>query len=165
MSTLMLHAITGYCTCIILFKWALILVRCLFKGSTYPFTIIGRKSGQTEKWRKHRSSYFLTNKWKKNIIHLNPAMLNSVISNRIGFPLDLPLFYQSFTMDYLELGYLEHPAISNCFSLPLVHINPGYLELYYSPNPTLVNISQEVQSTGTSWQDVWKLRNVLACSR
>ena len=25
------------------------------------------------------------------------------ISNRIGFPLDLPLFYQSFTMDYLEL--------------------------------------------------------------
>ena len=51
------------------------------------------------------------------------------ISNRIGFPLDLPLFFQSFTMGYLELGYLEHPAISNCFSLRLAQINPGYLEL------------------------------------
>ena len=30
---------------------------------------------------------------------------------------------------YLELGYLEHPAISNCFLLPLARINPGYLEL------------------------------------
>ena len=40
------------------------------------------------------------------------------ISNRIGFPLDLPLFFESFTMGYLELSYLEHPAISNCFSLP-----------------------------------------------
>ena len=29
---------------------------------------------------------------------------------------------------YLELGYLEHPAI--CFSLPLAQISPGYLELY-----------------------------------
>ena len=51
------------------------------------------------------------------------------ISNRLGFPLDLPLFIQSFTMGYLELGYLEHPAISNCFSLPLAQINPGNLEL------------------------------------
>ena len=33
-----------------------------------------------------------------------------IISNSIGFPLYLPLFYQSFTMGYLELGYLEHPA-------------------------------------------------------
>ena len=28
---------------------------------------------------------------------------------------------------------LEHPAISNCFSLPLAQINPGHLELYYVP--------------------------------
>ena len=52
------------------------------------------------------------------------------ISNRIGFPLDLPLFFQSFTMGYLKLDtsntslsrtvsrYLKHPAISNCFSFP-----------------------------------------------
>ena len=39
-------------------------------------------------------------------------------------------------MSYLELGYLEHPAISNCSSLPLAQINLGYLELYYGPkNP------------------------------
>ena len=53
------------------------------------------------------------------------------ISNRLGFPLDLPFFFQSFSMGYLELGYLEHPAISNCFSHALAQINPGYLELYY----------------------------------
>ena len=52
------------------------------------------------------------------------------ISNRIGFPLVLPLFYQSFATGYLELGYLKHPAISNCFSLPLAQFNPGYFELY-----------------------------------
>ena len=32
-------------------------------------------------------------------------------------------------MGYLELGYLEHPAILNYFSLPLAQINPNYLEL------------------------------------
>ena len=52
------------------------------------------------------------------------------IPNRIGFPLDLPLFFQSFTMGYLELGYLELPAISNCFSLPSTQIN---FELYFVP--------------------------------
>ena len=49
-------------------------------------------------------------------------------------------------MGYLELGYLEHPAISNCFSHALAQINPGYLELYVHSEETLVKISQEVQS-------------------
>ena len=57
--------------------------------------------------------------------------------------MDLPLVFQSFTVGYLELGYLEHPAISNCFSLPLAQINPGYLE---RSEETFVKISQEVQS-------------------
>ena len=57
----------------------------------------------------------------------------SAISDRIGFPLDLPLFFQSLTMGYLELGYLEHPAISNCFSLPLAQISPSHFKLYYIP--------------------------------
>ena len=42
------------------------------------------------------------------------------ISNRLGFPLDLPLF--SPVINYagcLELGDLEHLAITNSFSLPL----------------------------------------------
>ena len=30
---------------------------------------------------------------------------------------------------YLELGYLELPAISNYFLFSLAQINPGYLEL------------------------------------
>ena len=76
------------------------------------------------------------------------------VMNRIGFPLDLPLFFQSFTMCYLELGYLEHPAISNCFSLPLVQINPGYLELYYVPKKHW-STSVRKCSQGT-WRDVLK---------
>ena len=42
-------------------------------------------------------------------------------SSRIGFPLDLPLFYQSFSTGY------GLPIISNCFPLPLAPINPGFL--------------------------------------
>ena len=34
---------------------------------------------------------------------------------------------------YVKLGYLELPAISNCFSLPFAQIHPGYLEFYYVP--------------------------------
>ena len=34
------------------------------------------------------------------------------------------------------MGYLEHPTISNCFSLPLAQINPGYLELITSRRNT-----------------------------
>ena len=58
-------------------------------------------------------------------------------------------------MGYLEIGYLEHPTISNSFSLPLAQINPGYLE------ETLVKISQEVQSRHLvtkcteSWEMYW----------
>ena len=42
------------------------------------------------------------------------------ISNRIGFPSDLPL-------GYLELGHLEHPPISNYFSIPLRVRDSGVL--------------------------------------
>ena len=77
------------------------------------------------------------------------------LSNRIGFPLDLPLFFQSFTMGYLELGYLEHPAISNCFSLSLVQIDPGYFELYYVSKKHW-QTSVRKCSQGTSWQNVLK---------
>ena len=95
-------------------------------------------------------------------IQLNPAVSNSVISNsllsrtELGFPLDLP-FLQSFTMGYLELGYLEHPAISNCFSLPLAQINPSYLELYYVPKKHWSTLVRKC-SQSTSWQDVLKAR-------
>ena len=56
---------------------------------------------------------------------------------------------------YVVLSYLEHPTISNCFSLPLAQINPGYLELYYIPKK---HWSKSVSkcSQGTSWQDVLK---------
>ena len=70
-------------------------------------------------------------------LQLNPAISNSVISNsplfkRNRIPLGFArLFFQSFTMGYLKLGYLEHPAILNSFLLPLAEINPCYLELYY----------------------------------
>ena len=56
-------------------------------------------------------------------------------------------------MGYLELGYLEHPAVSNYFSLPLAQINPGYLE----------KLSQEVQSRHLltrcteSWEMHWRV--------
>ena len=98
------------------------------------------------------------------VIQLNPAISNSVISNRIGFPLDLPLFFQSFTMAYLELGYLEHSAISNCFFLPLAQINPGYLKLCYVPKKNWsTSVSQIVQSRHLltrcteSWKMYWRV--------
>ena len=82
------------------------------------------------------------------------SMSNLVILNRIGFPLNLPLFFQSFTMGYFELGYLKQPAISNCFSLPLAHIKPSYLKLYC----VLKNTGQR---QGTSWQDVMKVEKCI----
>ena len=101
-----------------------------------------------------------------NIIFTNPTTVEPryvelgylelpAISNRIGFPLDLPLFFQSFTLGYLELGYLEHPAISNCFSLSWAQIDPGYQELYYVPKKVW-STSVRKCSQGTSWQDVLK---------
>ena len=36
-----------------------------------------------------------------------------VISKSSRIPLDLPLFFKSFTIGYFELGYFELPAISN----------------------------------------------------
>ena len=58
-------------------------------------------------------------------------------------------------MGYLELGYLEHPTILNCFSHPLAQINPGFLELYYILKK---HWSKSVRkcSQGTLWQDVLK---------
>ena len=82
-------------------------------------------------------------------------MSNPVISNRIGFPLDLPFFFQSFTMGYLKLGYLEHPAISTRFSLSLAQIDPGYRQTLLRSEEILVNIILEVRQS-TSWQDVLK---------
>ena len=72
------------------------------------------------------------------------------ISNRILFPLDLPLLFHSFTM-----GYLEHLAISNCFSLPLAQINPCYQELYYVPKKVWSKSVRKCRP-GISWQDVLK---------
>ena len=56
---------------------------------------------------------------------------------------------------YVELGYLEHPAISNCSWLSLAQINPGYLELYYVPKKRWSTLVRKC-SQGTSWQDVQK---------
>ena len=97
-----------------------------------------------------------------NELQLNPAMSNSVISNRVGFPLNLPLFFQSFTMGYLELGYFEHPAISNCFSLPLAQVNHGYLELYYVRkkhcSTSVKKCSQGKMTRCTeSWETYWRV--------
>ena len=58
-------------------------------------------------------------------------------------------------MGYLELSYLEHPAISNCFSLPLAQINPVCLELYYGPKKHW-STSIRKCSQSTSWEDVQK---------
>ena len=58
-------------------------------------------------------------------------------------------------MDYLELGCLEHPTISNCSSISLAQINRGYLELYYIPKKHWsTSVRKCIQ--GTSWQDVLK---------
>ena len=68
-------------------------------------------------------------------------------------------------MGYLELGYLEHPAISSCFSRPLAQINPGYLQLYYVSNR---NTGQHQSGSAVRKCSLdkmyWKLRNVLTCS-
>ena len=56
---------------------------------------------------------------------------------------------------YAKLGYLEHPTISNCFSLPLAQINPCYLKLYYVPKKHWSKSVREC-SQGTSWQYVLK---------
>ena len=67
------------------------------------------------------------------------------------------LNHYSITVEpcYVELGYLELPAISNCFSLPLAQIDPGYLELYYVPKKHW-STSVRKCSQGISWQDVLK---------
>ena len=91
------------------------------------------------------------------------SMSNLVILNRIGFPLNLPLFFQSFTMGYFELGYLKQPAISNCFSLPLAHIKPSYLKLCY----VLKNTGQRRSGSAVKAPPdkmLWKLRNVFMFS-
>ena len=46
-------------------------------------------------------------------------------------PSTAPLFFSVIHYGLFRTRYLEHPAISNCFSLPLAQINRGYLELYY----------------------------------
>ena len=58
-------------------------------------------------------------------------------------------------MGYLELGHLEHPAISNCFSLPLAQINPGYIELYCVPKKHWSTSVRKCRQ-GTSRQDALK---------
>ena len=67
----------------------------------------------------------------------------------------MPLFSQSFTMGYLDLSYLKHPALLNCFSLPLAQINPGYPKLNYSPEKHWLTSTRKC-SQGTSWQEVPK---------
>ena len=77
----------------------------------------------------------------------------SLEQNRIS--LGFTLVFQPFTMGYLELGYLEHPAIWKCFSLPLAQTNPGYLKLHYDQRKHW-STSVRKCSQGTSWQDVLK---------
>ena len=80
-------------------------------------------------------------------------MLNSVISNSLLSQTEYDFLWISLVfffpdIYYLELGYLEHPAISNCFSLPLAQFNLGYLELYYA--------LKKHWSTGSTVEDVLK---------
>ena len=86
------------------------------------------------------------------------------ILNRIEFPLVMPLLFQSLTMGYLELGYLEHPTISNCSLLPLTQISPSYLELYYGLKTHSKHQSGSAVKAPPD-KIYWKLTNVLTCSR
>ena len=60
--------------------------------------------------------------------NLLPGELN--VYSRLLPPFFFPVIHYGLFRTRL---YLEHPAISNCFSLPLAQINRGYLELYYVP--------------------------------
>ena len=64
---------------------------------------------------------------------------------------------------YVELGYLEQPTISNCFS-PWLKSTPAISNFTtFQKEKTLVNISQEVQSRHLltrcteSWQMYWRV--------
>ena len=92
-------------------------------------------------------------------VQLNLAISNSVISNsleqnRIGFLLDLPLFFLQSVTYYLELGYFEHPSFSN---------QPQLSWNLLRSEGTLVKISQEVQSRhlltrrAESWEMYWRV--------
>ena len=83
-----------------------------------------------------RNSHTLVELDLSNCFSNEGAVKLPVISNRIGFPLELPLFYQSFT--------IEHPIISNCFLFPLPQINPCYLILCYDLKKQWSTFGQEV---------------------
>ena len=51
------------------------------------------------------------------------------ISKKDRIPLDLPLCFQSFTINYFELGYFEFPAISNSSLFPYTLNQPCYFKL------------------------------------
>ena len=85
------------------------------------------------------------------------------ISNRIGFPLDLPLFFQSFTMGYLELGYLEHPAISNCSSSLKLKSTPAISNFStfrrnISIREHLAGSEVQLRHLVTRWEMYWRVR-------
>ena len=74
------------------------------------------------------------------------------ISNRIGFPLDLPLFF--FSVIYCELSRTRLsriPCYLELFLPPLISNQPRYLELYYVPKKHW-STSVRKCSQGTSWQ-------------
>ena len=54
------------------------------------------------------------------------------ILKRIGFFLDVPLFFQSFAMGYLELGHLEHSpfSVSRSPSLKSNLANPNFITFW-----------------------------------
>ena len=89
-------------------------------------------------------------------IQLNPAMSNSFISNSIGFPLGLPLFFFSRTR------LSRTPCYLDLFLSALSSNKPRLSRTLLRSEETLVNISQEVQSRHLtrcteSWEMYWRV--------
>ena len=68
-------------------------------------------------------------------VQSNPAISNSVNLNsplfraKIEFPLTYPNVFQSFTVSYFKLVYIEFPAILNSLFFPYILNQPRYFEL------------------------------------
>ena len=145
----------GFCCAVPLslsYSWELISFKMMNQAVQFSYCTVAHIQAKT--WNSYSTERLIGCTVEPRYVELGYLELPA-ISNRIGFSLDLPVFFQSFTMGYLELGCLEHPAISNCFLLPLAQINPGYLELFCVPKK---HWSKSVRkcSQGTSRQDALK---------
>ena len=120
---------------------------CWFTRLTEPFDLIeGKKAGRETQWvTRPLPAEKMAAAFSSRSRGWITSQKNSTVKPR-----------------YVELGYLEHPAISNCISLPLAEINPGYLELYFVPNEINTGQNQSGSAVRAPRDKMyWKLRNVL----